>query len=66
MLTEQSMRNELLLRIEIVQNHISIALMTSCKDYNLAHLRQLLDEFESKGSHIDTCIYFLACRELNA
>mgnify|MGYP007086712917 CR=1 FL=1 len=63
--TEQSVTHKFSLWIKVVQNHISVALMTSCEYYNLAHLRKFLKQLFCIRSYVDPSINFLTSWKFN-
>lgn len=65
MVAEQPVRNVLLIRVEVVQHHISIALVTCRKHYDLAELRQLFQQLHSMRSDINSSINLFSSGKLN-
>ena len=65
MLSEQSMRNILVLRIQVVENNIGITGVTGREYNNLKVLGQILENVDSIRSDIDACLDDLTCGELD-
>lgn len=47
------MMNVLILRVQVIENHISVAGMTSGEDYNLKLFRKVLKNFNSIRPNVD-------------
>lgn len=62
-LPEKSMRNVLMIRVQIINNNIGITLMTGSKHNNLEIFTQLSQTLHSIGSNIDTGLDFRIIRE---
>ena len=65
MASVESVGNEFLLWVEMVEHDVRVTLMAGCKDDNLAELCQFLQESDSVWPDVDPCINFLSSRELD-
>lgn len=63
--SEQSMRNQFFMGIQMIQHNICVTFMTCCKYNDLTYFRQIFKQFQSMRPHIDPCINNLSSRELN-
>lgn len=60
MLSVQSMLDEFVFRVEIVQNYISVATMTRRKHNNLEVFAEMVEECDGVWSDVDGCFYALS------
>ena len=65
MVTEQSVVDVLIGRVQVVQHHVCVTRMTSRKDYHLEVLRKVFDYLLSIGSNVYASFNDLPSRKSN-
>ena len=63
--SEESVADVLVLRVEVVEDHIGVAFVTGREDNDLAHLRHFFQELLGVGTDVDPRINDLASGELD-
>jgi hypothetical protein len=64
MLSIQPMREDSLLRVEVIQYHIGIGRTAGGKDDNLSAAGQFAKEIVAMRAHSDACLYFEISTEM--